>query len=223
MSARATTREDLKDMTMPKLIKRIAPFVSPIVIFCLVFIQAASLMPRGAWAEVADELKEIEYKYYFRGKYEEAIKALQAMLENPDLEASEQREAREFLAASLILTGSSQAGKDQFLKILNQDGKYAGPDTAVFKQNIIAVYEEAKAEYASLVIQQAAEIKTAAAPVETDPVVAYPEGKKPFYKKWWFYTAVGAVVLLAAAAAAQEEEVPESRETGIVTVGVAVQ
>ena len=34
---------------------------------------------RGALAEVSDDLKEIEYKYYFRGKYEEAIIALQAM------------------------------------------------------------------------------------------------------------------------------------------------
>jgi hypothetical protein len=208
---------------MPKFINRIVPLVSPIVIFCLIFIQVAGLMPRGVLAEVSAELKEIEYKYYFRGKYEEAIKALQAMLENPDLEASERREAREFLAASLILTGFPQAGKDQFLKILNQDGTYAGPDTTVFKQNIIAVYKEAKVDYASLVIQQATEIKSAAAPVETGPAVVYSAEKKPIYRKWWFYTAIGAVVLVAAAAAAQEEDVPESRETGTVTVGVAVQ
>ena len=208
---------------MPKFIKKIRPFVSPVVIFCFIFIQVAGLMPGRVMAEVSAELKEIEYKYYFRGKYEEAIKALQAILESPDLEAFERREAREFLAASLILTGSPQVGKDQFLKILNQDGTYAGPDTTVFKQNIIAVYQEAKVEYASLVIQQATEIKSAAAPVETGLAVAYPAEKKPIYKKWWFYTAIGAVVLVAAAAAAQEEEVPESRETGTVTVGVAVQ
>jgi hypothetical protein len=208
---------------MPKLINRIVPLVSPIVIFCLVFIQVAGLMPRAALAEVSAELKEIEYKYYFRGKYEEAITALQAMLEARELELSEQREAREFLAASLILTGSAQAGKDQFLKILNQDGTYAGPDAGVFQPNIIAVYKEAKVEYASLVIQQAGEIQSASDPAETESAVAYPTEGKPIYKKWWFYTAIGVVVLVAAAAAAQEEEVPENWETGTVSVGVAVQ
>ncbi len=207
---------------MPKIFNRIIPVVSPIIIFCFFFIQVAGLIPHDALAGVSDELKQIEYKYYFRGKYEEAIETLGALLERPDLTEAEQLEAREFLAASLILTGSVQAGKDQFFKIMNQDGTYSGPDAGVFQPNIIAVYKEAKVEYASFLIQGVTEIKSAAAPAEIEPAVAKPTEKKPIYKKWWFYTAIGAVVLAAAAATVKEEDAPELRETGTVTVGVVV-
>jgi hypothetical protein len=209
---------------MPKLFRQTVPLVSPLLIFCFLFIQFTAALPHEVRAEVQDELKQIEYKYYFRGKYNEAIEALRALLERQDLEPPVRREAREFLAASLILTGLNAEGKDEYLKILNQDASYAGPDSGVFQDEVIAVFNEAKVEYASMVIQRATAIETSREPAEAGPLPAeVAVEEKPFYKKWWFYTAIGAVVLVAAAAGAKEDDAPPAaRDTGTVTVGIVV-
>ncbi len=199
--------------------------LSAVVMVCFLTVQVTCWIPKQAHAGASEDLKQIEYKYYFRGKYDQAIDALRVFLERPDLSPVEEREAREFLAASLVLTGSVGEGKDQFLKILNSEDKYDGPDPALFGENVITVFEDAKTEYASVMIKQIPEAAADELQVDAiEPAAAQQEQKgKPIYKKWWFYTAIGAVVVVAAAAAAKDEDSErEDRKVGLITVGVTI-
>jgi tetratricopeptide (TPR) repeat protein len=204
----------LKKMSMKTL--------SSIVLVCFLGFQATCFLPRSAYAGAADDLKKIEYKYYFRGDYEKAISELRAFLERSDLTSPEIIEAREYLAASLILSGASQQGKDQYLELLKMDSSYKGPDPSVFKPIIIATYDEAQAEYASMVIRSVPEAQPTDATTSSSP--ATEATGKPLYKKWWFYMTMAAVILIVAGAAGSgDDEAAPPKDTGTVTVEVGVQ
>jgi hypothetical protein len=175
-----------------------------------------------AWATTAgDDLKQIQYKYYFRGKYEQAIESLSTFLARIDLSESNVVAAREFLAASYILSGAAKLGREQFLKMLNADAQYAGPDPAVFKPEVIDIYASARDELA------ASRLRTAP-PGELGDVsqeVLVTESSKPIYKKWWFYAGLAVLVVVVGAVSSQEEEAAEkpAPNTGTVSVGVQIR
>lgn len=196
--------------------------ISPILILCFLGFQATCLLPQEAHASATDDLKRIEYKYYFRGNYEKAIEEFRAFLKRKDLTPTVVVEAVEYLAASLILSGASEQGKNQYMQLLKMDSSYEGPDPSVFKPIIIATYQEAKNEYASMVIRSVPDKATPSA--EPMPASVVKEEGKPIYKKWWFYATVGAVLLVAAGAAGSGggDDAPP-RETGTVTVDVGIQ
>lgn len=171
-----------------------------------------------------EDLKQIEYRYYFRGRYQQAIEALQTFLARVDLTPAETGRAREVLAASYVLGGAPAMGKEVFAQMIVADPKYAGPDPTVFKLEVVNVYAEARSEYAARMLKTvpatdpalAAGTDSAAAATETDG--------KPIYKKWWFYAGAAAVLLAVGAAAGGggDEETPKPA-TGTVVVGVRVQ
>ena len=197
--------------------------VKILVSFVLVCFTACQLMtPIDAYAaSAADDLKKIEYKYYFRGNYEKAINELRTFLERADLDPSQVVEAREFLAASLILSGNAEAGKDEYLKLLQTDSSYNGPDPAVFKPVIVASFDEAKSEYAALVIRSVPDATASTGASSTTEATEKPG--KPIYKKWWFYATMAAVlVVVAGAAGSGGDEAAPARDTGTVTVEVNV-
>ena len=196
--------------------------LSSIILVCFLGFQVTCFLPVDAYAgSAADDLKQIEYKYYFRGNYQKAIEELRSFLERSDIGTAEMVEAREYLAASLILSGSSKQGKEQYLKLLDLDNVYKGPDPSVFKPVIIATFDEAKAEYASMVIRSVPEsVAVSDAAPSTEP--EFKKGK-PIYKKWWFYATMAAVVLVVAGAAASgSDEAAQDTDKGTVTVGVEV-
>ena len=197
--------------------------LSSVVLVCFLTLQATAFLPQNAVAAASDDLKTIEYKYYFRGNYEKAITELRAFLKRKDLTSEQIVSAREYLAASLILSGATESGKEQYMELLRMDSAYAGPDPSVFKPVIISTFDDAKAEYASLVIRNVPETATAdGASSSTEPV----EKKgKPVYKKWWFYATMAAVVLVVAGAAGSGGDTSQNtpRDTGTVTVEVGVQ
>jgi hypothetical protein len=198
--------------------------LSSLVLMCFLAFQVTAFVPVSAVAATASEdLKTIEYKYYFRGNYEKAITELRSFLQRKDLAQSNIIEAREYLAASLILSGATEAGKEQYMQLLKMDSAYPGPDPSVFKPVIISTYEEAKAEYASLVIRTVPE--TTMADNEPDSTAPTDKKGKPLYKKWWFYATMVAVVLVVAGAAGAsgDDTQPQPRDTGTVTVEVGVQ
>ena len=185
---------------MKSLLKRrVSRTLSTMAAVCFLSVQLAAWFPVTVQADAADDLKEIEYKYYFRGDYEKAIDGLTAFLERDGLTASQVVEAREYLAASLVLLGATSAGQEQFLVLLKQDASYAGPDPAVFKASIITAFEGARAEYASAVIRTVPDTAMSG-DVSPEPAPAVAQGK-PLYKKWWFYATMAGVVLVIAAAA----------------------
>ncbi|MDH3216707.1 MAG: hypothetical protein OEN01_10485, partial [Candidatus Krumholzibacteria bacterium] len=141
--------------------RRSMKVLAPILTLCLLSLQATCFLPQEVYAGSADDLKSIEYKYYFRGNYEKAISELREFLERKDLTRAQIIEAREYLAASMILSGASEQGKAQYLELLRMDGSYKGPDPSVFKPIIIATYDEAKTEYASMVIRSVPETDVA--------------------------------------------------------------
>ena len=166
-----------------------------------------------------DALKQIQYKHYFRGQYEDAISALQTFLTRTDLPRETAVSAREFLAASYVLSGQSDQGKDQFLRLLTNDEKYTGPDPTKFQAEVVEAFDSTRDAYLAV------KLRTpppgggdAAGAVAT-------ETSKPIYKKWWFYVGLAAAVLVIAAAASPQEEEPETTPgpTGTVTVGVRVR
>ncbi|MFQ5510281.1 MAG: tol-pal system YbgF family protein [Candidatus Krumholzibacteriia bacterium] len=195
--------------------------VSTVVMICFFGFQATCLFPREALAGADTDLKRIEYKYYFRGDYTKAISELRQFLEREDVADEQVREAREYLAASLIMTGASDEGKAQFLKLLKKDGAYKGPDPGVFKSIVVSTFDQAKSEYASAVIRTAPDTGiTSAADSSTE--AAAPAGK-PVYKKWWFYATMGVVLLAIAGAASGGGDNAPPADTGRVTVGIQVQ
>jgi hypothetical protein len=200
-----------------------AKILSSFVLVCFLALQVTCFLPSGAHASTAaDDLKKIEYKYYFRGNYEKAITELRAFLGRSDLGQPQIIEAREYLAASLILSGAVDSGKDQYLKLLEMDGSYKGPDPSVFKSVIIAAYDEAKTEYASMIIRTVPETEPSVAAAPTTEAVT--DKGKPLYKKWWFYATMAAVLIVVAGAAGSggDEDAPPARDTGTVTIEVDV-
>jgi len=180
----------------------------------------------------SDDLKQIEYKYYFRGKYAESIDALQTFLARVDVNGDVAVHANEFLAASHVLAGSPQAGKDVFAKLIATTPAYAGPDAAVFKPEVVDVYTQARAEYAAHTIKEPAVAATdsspaaSPAPVNSDaPSAATTTASesKPIYKKWWFYAGAAAVIGGVALAAGGGGDGGAARTpSGSVSVGVTV-
>lgn len=200
---------------------RLNKIVSAVVVVCFVALQLA--VPATSIAAAKDDLKRIEYKLYFRGNYDKAITELRAFLEREDVTPAEIMEAKEYLAASLIMTGAATEGRSQFLDILKMDGKYQGPDPSVFKSVVISTYDEAKSQYASSVIRNVPPSVTEGVQATTTGAVEMTESK-PLYKKWWFYATMGAVVVALAAAAgggSKGEDAPS--DTGGVTIGVEVR
>jgi len=194
--------------------------IMSLVTFCFLCLQVVCVLPGEAHAAAKDELKTIKYKYYFRGNYDKAITELNTFLEQKPLDHALAVEAREYLAASLILSGATSQGKAQYMTLLKEDANYPGPDPSVFKSMIVSTYEEAKAEYSSMVIRTVPDTAMPEAAAES-----LPDAKpgKPIYKKWWFYATMGAVlILVAGAAAGSGEEEPAARETGSVNIGVDI-
>ena len=200
----------------------LAKGIMSLVAFCFLCLQVVCVLPGEARAGAKDELKTIKYKYYFRGNYDKAITELQSFLNQKSLERSLVVEAREYLAASLILSGATPEGKAQYMKLLKEDANYPGPDPSVFKSMIVSTYDEAKAEYASMVIRTVPD--TAMLDGEAASMPDATTQGKPIYKKWWFYAAMGAVLLVVVGAAAGgnsgDEEVAQDK--GNVKVGVVI-
>ncbi len=207
---------------MTALIKNpVAKGIMSLVAFCFLCLQVVCVLPGEAHAGAKDELKTIKYKYYFRGNYDKAITELRSFLDQKALERSLVVEAREYLAASLILSGATPAGKAQYMELLKEDANYPGPDPSVFKSMIVSTYNEAKAEYASMVIRTVPETAMSDGAAASMPEAAAPG--KPIYKKWWFYATMGAVLIIvvgAAAGGSSEEEA--ARDTGTVKVGIEI-
>jgi hypothetical protein len=173
-----------------------------------------------------DDLKQIEYKYYFRGKYQQAIEALRTYLARVDLPAAETLRAREFLAASYVLAGAPDMGKQVFTGIITADPAYAGPDPSVFKLDVMDAYAKARSDYAALVIKTAPQTASASpTSAEATPATKDDDDKKPIYKQWWLYAGVAAVAIAVGAAAGGGGGGGDSDRgpTGTIVVGVTVK
>jgi hypothetical protein len=172
-------------------------------------------------ADATADLKQIEYRYYFRGRYQQAIEALQTYLARIDLSPAETLRAREVLAASYVLGGAPAMGKEVFSQVIVTDPAYPGPDPTVFKLEVVNAYAEARAEYAARMLKTVPATDPALA---SDSGAAVESGGKPIYKKWWFYAGAAAVLLAAGAAAGGGgDETSPAASTGTVVVGVRVQ
>jgi hypothetical protein len=176
----------------------------------------------------SDDLKQIEYKYYFRGKYQQTIESLQTFLARVDLTPADATRAREVLAASYVLGGAPMMGKQVFGELIAKDPTYAGPDPNVFKLEVVDAYAQARSDYAALALTNAPqsagkksddEDKGAAA-IPSDGTVA--EAGKPIYKKWWFYAGAAALIAGIGVAAGGGSDTPPPADSGGVTVGVTV-
>ncbi len=178
-----------------------------------------------AWAgKPTDDLKQIEYQYYFRGKYQQAIEALQTYLARVDLAPENTMRAREVLAASYVLGGAPAMGKTVFAQLIADYPSYEGPDPAVFKLEVVNVYAEARSDYAAMNLKNPEASLDIASSGSQPAVPVTPDEGKPIYKKWWFYA--GAASLLAVAGAltlGQGGESTPPAATGSVVVGVRVQ
>jgi len=198
-------------------------FTSIVLLVALFAGVAAPLHPAVA-GNSTDDLKQIEYKYYFRGKYQQAIEALQTFLARVDLPPADVLRAREVLAASYVLGGAPAMGQQIFASMIAADPAYVGPDPNVFKLEVVDAYAKARSEYASMALStpptsQDDDYAAEAAP--SDATVA--QTGKPIYKKWWFYA--GAAALIAAvgvAAGGGGDDDGRPADSGGITVGVTV-
>jgi hypothetical protein len=191
---------------------------------CALLTLSASFTPARAGVP-ADDLKQIEYRYYFRGKYPQAVEALQTFLARIDVSGQVALRANEFLAASHVLSGAPQAGRDVFARVIAANPSYAGPDPAIFKPEVIDVYGAARSEYDSLALRHAAPADSSGAAGGGAPAPAVVNAAgKPIYRKWWFYAGAAAVagVVAGLAASSGDDDAP-SAPSGTVTVGVRVQ
>lgn len=193
----------------------------PVAALLAALMLASAITPAAATAgSPADDLKQIEYRYYFRGKYAEAVEALRTFLARVDLAAADATRAREFLAASYVLGGKPDQGRAVFLELITGDPAYAGPDPAVFKPDVVSVYTATRAEYAAARLREA--------PATTLPASSSSPGEpaatrgKPVYRQWWFYAGAAAVAAIAVgvAAAGGDEDAPAS---GTLVIGVNVK
>lgn len=199
-------------------------FRKMIALVCALLTLFASIGPARA-GDPADDLKQIEYKYYFRGKYPEAIEALQTFLAREGLSNPTKQRAGEFLAASYVLAGLPDAGKDAFLRIMVANPAYAGPDAAVFKPEVMDVYASARAEYKPLTLHEPAVAATDSVAGDVPPASGVQTvSSKPIYKKWWFYAGAAAVAIaVGAAAGGGGGDDSNPRAAGTVVVGVNVK
>ena len=193
--------------------------VSVLVAFCLVFTGVLFGVAPGAVAGPDDDLKQIQYKYYFRGQYEQAVDQLRTFLARTDITPTQAAKAREFLAAALVLSGKPDAGRREFLNMLRVDPYYVGPDAGVFKAEVVAAYTSAHDEFAAIQLRTTPEVAVSSTGAAT-PTVA---PGKPIYKKWWFYAGVGAGLLLIAAASGGDEGNEELASTGTIRVAVVIR
>jgi hypothetical protein len=178
--------------------RRIRRITSTLVIVCMVASIAGPGLARAATA--SDDLKQIEYTYYFRGKYQQAIEALQTFLARTDVSGPDATHAREFLAASYVLGGAPAMGKEVFLQIIKASPEYGGPDPAVFKLAVVNTYAEARSDYAAMALKNAPAGSKPAANGSDGAAPAEEKGK-PIYKKWWFYAGAAAALVIAGVAA----------------------
>jgi len=200
-------------------IRRITALVS--VVSMLLTLAAPALA-----GDPADDLKQIEYKLYFRGKYPQAIDALTTFLARVDVTGAVAVRANEFLAASHVLAGSPQTGKGVFTKLIASYPDYVGPDVTLFKPDVVDAYRQARADYAVQTIKTPA---VATADSTAAPAAAPAQSSignapsKPIYKKWWFYAGAAAVVgaVAMAAGGGGGDEAPSER--GTISVGVNVK
>jgi hypothetical protein len=201
--------------------------------FLIVTLLASALLTpfQTASAQTAsDDLKQIEYKYYFRGKYQQAIESLQTFLARIDLPPTDAMRAREMLAASYVLGGAPAMGKQMFAEMIAKNPAYPGPDPNVFKLEVVDAYAKARSEYAALALKNVPSTRSKD-PRERDkdqgaavtPSQVSSATGKPIYKKWWFYA--GAAALLAGIGVALgggDDGGGPPAESGSVTVGVIV-
>ncbi len=184
---------------------------------------AAPLHPAYA-GNPTDDLKQIEYKYYFRGKYQQAIEALQTYLARVDLPPADALRAREVLAASYVLGGAPAMGQQIFTGMITADPKYPGPDPNVFKLEVMDAYAKARSDYASMALATApssdSSDDSAAGAAPNDAAVA--QTGKPIYKKWWFYAGAAALIAAVGVAAGGGGDENTRADSGGVTVGVTV-
>jgi hypothetical protein len=140
--------------------------------------------------------------------------------------------ANEFLAASHVLAGSPQAGKDVFAKLIATNPAYAGPDAAVFKPEVVDVYTQARRVCARTRSRR----RRLRRPIHLRPLhrarqfrcaigaTTTASESKPIYKKWWFYAGAAAVIGGVALAAGGGGDGGAARTpSGSVSVGVTVQ
>jgi hypothetical protein len=195
------------------------------VLLLIVMMASMLALPRASVAaDAAQDLKQIEYSYYFRGRYQQAIQALQTYLARIDLTAQDTLRAREVLAASYVLGGAPVMGKEVFLQVIISDPEYAGPDPAVFKLEVVNAYAEARAEYAARMLKTVPATDPALATSGDSGGEAAQAAGKPIYKKWWFYAGAAAVALaVGAATAGGGDETGAAASTGTVVVGVRIQ
>jgi hypothetical protein len=203
---------------MNRHIRRATALVSIVLVW--------SALAAPVWAgDPSDDLKQIEYTYYFRGKYPQAIEALQTFLARVDVSGPVAVRASEFLAASHVLAGTPQAGKDVFARLITADPAYPGPDATVFKPEVVDVYAQARSDYASLAMKSPAiaSADSTQVPANALPPTAASPASKPIYKKWWFYASAAAVVGVVAMAVGGGggDEAPAPR--GTISVGVNVK
>ena len=171
-----------------------------------------------------DDLKQIEYRYYFRGRYQQAIEALQTFLARVDLTAVETLRAREVLAASYVLGGAPAMGREVFAQLIVADPAYAGPDPTVFKLEVVNVYGEARSEYAARTLTSVPAQDPLLPGGDDDAAVATVEtAGKPIYKKWWFYAGATALLLGVGAAVSGGDDPAAAPPSGSVVVGVRIQ
>jgi len=197
--------------------------VAILVTVALVTVQLGASAAPAMAGKPADDLKEIQYKQYFRGKYDEAIGALEKFLERKDLSAQDRLSAHEFLAASYVLSGKAERGQEIFLRVQSELPDYTGPDPSVFREEVIAAYEAARDAYAQSRIRTAP--PTGDDRDEAAPAMASSEGGKPIYKQWWLYAGLATAVLVVGALSRENNDDPTGGggPTGTVDVGVVVR
>lgn len=194
--------------------------IAAVLVVVMVVTQIAWLPRELVAGTPAGDLKKIQYKYYFRGKYEQAVGMLQTFLARTDLEPAHVERAREFLAASHVLSGNADEGRKIFLEMLERNPRYAGPDAATFKPSVVGAWSEARDLYASRRIREApAPAIDGAGPID----VAAESGGKPIYKKWWFYAGLVSAALVLGALSSKEEDATVPADDGSIRVGVTVQ
>lgn len=180
-------------------------------------------------ATAGDDLKQIEYKYYFRGKYQQAIESLQTFLARVDLTEADATRAREVLAASYVLGGAPAMGKQMFAEMIAKNPAYPGPDPNVFKLEVVDAYAQARSDYAALALKSAPTSKGSSGRDKNSPASANPSDQattngKPIYKKWWFYAGAAALIAgIGVAVGGGGSGGAPPAPTGGVTVGVVVE
>jgi hypothetical protein len=197
-----------------------ARLVAAVVIVCVSAVNIPVAVVAGA-DPAGEDLREIQYKYYFRGKYGEAIGALTTFLARTDVKGEVAVSAREFLAASLVLSGNRSGGRDQFLRLLNENENYPGPDPAVFKTEVVDAFADTRDTWIALKLRTAPDTTGD----DREPAAVTTVTPRPIYKKWWFYAGLAAAAAVAVVALAPGEEDPPApaAPTGTVSVGVRIQ